>query len=103
MQVPQAILGRRLHQLNDTMIPQVLVRWSYLPPELSTWEDEEPLRQLFPQAPAWGQAGSKGGRDVTGNTSSSSTPTEKAKADQAGRPKRSKKPNSKTVGPNWTT
>lgn len=48
MQVPQEILGRRLHQHNDTMIPQVLVRWSYLPEALSTWEDEEPLRQQFP-------------------------------------------------------
>jgi len=47
------------------MIPQVLVRWSYFPEDLSTWEDEEPLRQQFPRAPAWGQAGSKGGGGVT--------------------------------------
>ena len=47
------------------MIPQVLVRWSYFPKDLSTWEDEEPLRQQFLRAPTWGQAGSKGGRGVT--------------------------------------
>jgi hypothetical protein len=47
------------------MVPQVLVRWSYLPEELCTWEDEVPLRQQFPRAPAWGQAGSKGGGDAT--------------------------------------
>jgi hypothetical protein len=32
---------------------------------LSPWEDEEELRQEFPRAPAWGQAVSKGGGDVT--------------------------------------
>lgn len=34
-----------------------------LPVELSTWEDEEALQ--FPRAPAWGQAGSEEGRNVT--------------------------------------
>ena len=38
LQVPQEILDRRLRQHNDRMIPQVLVRWSYLPDTLSTWE-----------------------------------------------------------------
>lgn len=65
MQVPLKVLDRRLRQHQQTMIPQVLVRWSYLPEALSTWEDEEPLRQQFPRAPAWGQAGSKGGGGVT--------------------------------------
>ena len=45
LQVPQEILDRRLRQHNDRMIPQVLVRWSYLPATLSTWEDEESLQQ----------------------------------------------------------
>ena len=36
LQVPQEILDRRLHQHNDRMIPEVLVRWSYLPDTLST-------------------------------------------------------------------
>jgi hypothetical protein len=65
LQVPQAILDRHLRQQNDTMISQVLVRWSFLPEELSTWEDEQALRQQFPHAPAWGQTGSQGWRDVT--------------------------------------
>jgi len=34
LQVPQEILDRRLRQHNDRMIPQVLVRWSYLPATL---------------------------------------------------------------------
>jgi hypothetical protein len=49
------------------MIPQVLVRWSHLPASLTTWEDEEPLRQDFPHAPAWGQAGTQGRGSVTGD------------------------------------
>lgn len=64
-QVPQLVLDRRLHQLQDKMIPQVLVQWSQWPAELATWEDEEALRQQFPKAPAWGQADSDRGRNVT--------------------------------------
>ena len=44
-------------------IQQVLVKWSGWPASLATWEDVEALRQRFPAAPAWGQAGSlQGGR-----------------------------------------
>jgi hypothetical protein len=39
----------------------VLVKWSGLDESLSTWEDEEALRQQFPQAPAWGHAATQGG------------------------------------------
>jgi hypothetical protein len=35
----------------------LLVQWSHLPAELSTKQDEEALRQEFPHALAWGQAG----------------------------------------------
>jgi len=56
----QLILDRRLRRQNDITIPQVLVQWSFLPPELSTWEDEDDLRQQFPRSPAWGQAGTQG-------------------------------------------
>jgi hypothetical protein len=45
--------------------PRVLLQWSRWPVELSTWEDEAALRQQFPRAPAWGQDGSEGGREVT--------------------------------------
>lgn len=61
LQLPQTILDHRLHQQQNKMIPKVLIKWSNWPVELSTWEDELPLRQQFPRAPAWGQAGSKGG------------------------------------------
>jgi hypothetical protein len=71
-------MGRRLRQNLDTMVPQVLVRWSYLLEELCTWEDEVPLRQQFPRAPAWGQASSKGGGDVTAAIPFVPTPTTEA-------------------------
>ena len=53
-QVPQTILDHRLHVQNDSPVSQVLVKWSHLPPELSTWEDEEALKQEFLRALAWG-------------------------------------------------
>jgi hypothetical protein len=54
LQVTIAILDHHLHQQHDTMIPQVLVRWSNLPLELSSWEDEVPLHQEFPRMlPLW--------------------------------------------------
>jgi hypothetical protein len=65
LQVPAAVLQRRIHQRHDGAVPQVLVRWSGLDMSLATWEDEEALRQQFPLAPAWGQAGPQGGVDVT--------------------------------------
>ena len=43
----------------------MLVQWSNLPPSLATWEDTEALRQRFPRAPAWGQAGLRQGGDVS--------------------------------------
>jgi hypothetical protein len=36
LQVPMEIIDRRLHQHQNTMTPQVLVHWSYLPDALST-------------------------------------------------------------------
>ena len=109
LQVPQEILDLRLRQQNDIMIPQVLVRWSYLPDTLSTWEDEEPLQQQFPRAPAWGQAGSKGGRDVTGGPDISEPDDGKTRdaspEELAGsniEVKHVKKPSKRVFGPDWT-
>jgi hypothetical protein len=54
--IPLQILDHRLELRGGDQVPQVLVRWSELPPDLSTWEDYEALKQTFPAAPAWGQA-----------------------------------------------
>jgi hypothetical protein len=119
MQVPLKVLDRRLRQHQQTMIPQVLVRWSYLPEALSTWEDEETLRQQFPRAPAWGQAGSQGGGGVTPATSPVIAADKKSEDDDtvAGgvlqkdasdrgvttleRMTRSRRPNPRMLGPEW--
>ena len=61
LQVPQMVLDRCLIQRHDSTIISVLIHRSQWPVELSTWEDEEALRQQFPHAPAWGQVGSEGG------------------------------------------
>jgi hypothetical protein len=73
LQIPMEIPDHRLYRHRNTMTPQVLGRWSYLPDALSTWEDEIPLRQQFPRALALGQAGSKGGGSVTDHTTTSTS------------------------------
>jgi hypothetical protein len=49
-----------VRQLGHRMILQVEVQWSEASPEQATWEDLEALRQQFPFALAWGQAGFQG-------------------------------------------
>lgn len=60
--VPQRFLQRRLITRGVTAVHQVLVHWSAWPVELATWEDVDYLKQVFPYAPAWGQAVAQGGR-----------------------------------------
>jgi hypothetical protein len=63
-QVPEKILQWRLINRGIKFVIQVLVKWSSLLVFLATWEDMEALRQRFPGALAWGQAGSSRGEDV---------------------------------------
>lgn len=63
--VPEEILERRLSKKGNAALLQVRVRWSSLPATTTTWEDYEVLRQRFPSAPAWGQAGTQAGGSVT--------------------------------------
>lgn len=58
---PSQILERRLVHKGNNAITQILVTWTGLPASLATWEDYNVLRQRFPEAPAWGQAGSSAG------------------------------------------
>lgn len=121
-QVPQQILDRRLHLHNNATVPQVLVKWSHLPLDLSTWEDEEALRQEFPRAPAWGQAISRGGGDVTNTRvlGASTEPNDDAGPNEAAEPEHTeeekksdegnegiqrqgwnRRPNPQVYGPDW--
>lgn len=43
----------------------MLLKWSSDSEELATWEDLEAVKQKFPRAPAWGQAGPKQGGIVS--------------------------------------
>ncbi|WVZ87398.1 hypothetical protein U9M48_034038 [Paspalum notatum var. saurae] len=63
-QIPLRVLQRRSVSRGDRNVSQVLIHWSTWPVSLATWEDEAVLRQQFPAAPAWGQAGTHGGGNV---------------------------------------
>jgi hypothetical protein len=62
---PLEILDRRLVKKGNRVVPQVLIRWSLLPADDTTWEDYNVLLQRYPDALAWGQASLVGGADVT--------------------------------------
>ncbi|XBI43525.1 hypothetical protein VPH35_108289 [Triticum aestivum] len=83
---PEKVLARRMITRGKAKIPQVLIKWSSQPDALASWEDFFELRSRFPGAAAWGQAASEARGDVT------DTATPKPTND-AGRPKRNKKPN----------
>ena len=59
LQFPVQVLQKRTIKRGAASVDQVHVRWSESPEELATWEDYEHLKQQFPGASAWGQAGSK--------------------------------------------
>jgi hypothetical protein len=104
LQVPLEILDHRLHFHRDKTQPQVLVRWSRTPLELSTWEDEDALRQQFPRAPTWGQAVFQGRRSVTRAPATPLTKDEDVGANQEGKSgltKRARRPNPRVMGPAW--
>jgi hypothetical protein len=63
--VPLEILDCRLVKKGNKAVSQVLIRWSNIPQESATWEDYYVLRQKFPDAGVWGQAGSVDGANVT--------------------------------------
>lgn len=64
---PEEILDRRLVRKGRKQVIQVLVRWSTLPREASTWEDWYVLKQKFPEVVAGGPAMSGAGEDVMTN------------------------------------
>jgi hypothetical protein len=59
------ILDCRMVTRGGTQVPQVLIQWIGLPPDLATWEDRDALKQLFPGAPTWAQAAFQGGETVS--------------------------------------
>jgi len=58
LQVPERVLQERVAKVGADVRLEALIQWSGMPSSLATWEDMETLRQRFPRAPTWGQAGS---------------------------------------------
>lgn len=56
---PEAVLDRRMVRKGNQAVPQVLIQWSGVPVQAATWEDYYVVRNRFPSALAWGQAGSE--------------------------------------------
>jgi hypothetical protein len=44
-QVPESVLDTRMVRRGDAEVPQVLIKWSNMAPELATWEDKEAVKQ----------------------------------------------------------
>ena len=85
----------------SSSLVQVLLRWSDSSDELATWEDKEMLKQMFPRAPAWGQAASKKG-GIDSDQASRSASDEREKLIQVtGRPRREPRLPARLVGPEW--
>ena len=63
--VPEKIIDRRLVKKGNTAVPQVKISWVGLPASTTTWEDYNVVKHRFPNAPAWGQAGSSARGGVT--------------------------------------
>ena len=62
---PCAVLAERFIKVGSKMKPQLKVLWSGLPATCATWEHMFAVVEAFPQAPAWGRAGSAEGGIVT--------------------------------------
>lgn len=109
LQVPEEVLDSRLLRRGSRVIPQVLVRWSKCPVSLSTWEDEQAIKQSFPMAPAWGQAVIQGEGDVSiSNAGEPGQEQEGMEVQEKGRltsrrySKRMTKANPKYFGAEWS-
>jgi hypothetical protein len=118
-QIPVRILQQRVRQKGIRTVAQARVQWSGGTEDQATWEDMDALRQQFPYAPAWGQAGFQEEGIVSGpairegkSTSSEdggpaiheekSTSTEDGGPAQA-RPKRDKRAPSWLADGHWVT
>lgn len=55
LSVPETILQRHTVLRGTKSCEQVLVRWSFMPDVLATWEDAIDLKQQFSEAAVWGQ------------------------------------------------
>jgi hypothetical protein len=103
IQVPEHILARRVRRLGAANRKEVLVRWSGLTDSLATWENLQALQRRFPDAPAWGQAGSEEEGDVTDLAPGQPrTRPEEIKTRTPRRSRRERRQAARFNGPEWT-
>ena len=62
---PASVEGERLVRRGSKQVPQLLIRWEGCPATCDTWEYLYTIVDRFAHAPAWGQASSPGGGNVT--------------------------------------
>jgi hypothetical protein len=62
---PCAVIDERFVKRGRKMAPQVKLQWDGLPETCATWEYLYAVVEAFPDAPAWGQAGTREGGIVT--------------------------------------
>ena len=104
---PEAILDTRVVKKGNSVVSQVLVKWSNCPIADATWEDREDLRARFPLALAWGQASFQGISIVSSADENASKEDDEeqdladAKEEEPRRSKRSKHSNPNFYGPEW--
>ncbi|CAN6166876.1 unnamed protein product [Urochloa humidicola] len=99
--VPERVLQRRMVSCGNSSSPQVLIKWSGWPAEMSTWEALDDLKRRFPRAPAWGQAGFKGRGSVSNHQSAVKDTLQKEDSPGPAIQPRTRKPNVRLSGPEW--
>ena len=78
-----------------------------MPASLATWEPLEYIKQQFPRAPAWGQAASQDGGNVSNSDPQDQLLSDEAIAKPGERhlveawPKRTARPSVRIAGPEW--
>lgn len=100
--VPVRVLQRRFRRRGHVSVPQGLIQWSDQPDALATWEDLDELKQRFPRAPAWGQAGFQGAGSVSSATADQAQEGDAVFITKEGRPsKRAHQPSTRYAEKDW--
>jgi hypothetical protein len=98
--VPVKIQAEKWTRTPSGRRARVQVQWSSTATRDITWEDKLELEHRFPAAPAWGQAATQGGGDVSNPVLPDN---DMGFIQTRARPKRLIQPNRRHVGPEWTT
>jgi hypothetical protein len=96
--IPLKVLQHRTVNTANGSVEQGLILWSGWSVDMATWENLLQLRQDFPRAPAWGQAGTQALGSVGGPTTIA-TSDEEAHGPRVG--SRVRRPNIRLAGDEW--